>query len=350
MSAPVQTIDCRGTAREMGRQYGEQTRDSIRRNLAVFVDPLWNPDEGARFAAAARCVLRDRTPNIFDELVGLAEGADAPMEKIIALNQVDTFGPEWTEECTPTALAGGADGPIMGKNNDGSRPTPFAGPGAERDYVVRRCFPASGIPLLQVTYAGWLSGLDALNAEGLANGHASVGSIFDKSGPRLDIRLQAYHLMTRCRSTSAFIAGMMGASLTGKGFNIAIVDAGGDTVILESAVPLIQCRNRKAPFVYATNHYITPALKDADRRKPAAKPVTVNRLAWLQWTASTRPPTCLPEMKALLSCHEPWAPCRHGGPHLSHTEWSLIALPARREILLAPGAPCSVPYQSFNFG
>ncbi len=44
-------------------------------------------------------------------------------------------------------------------------------------YVIRKCTPEKGIPSIQITFAGWLCGLDALNAAGLATTHGSVGSI-----------------------------------------------------------------------------------------------------------------------------------------------------------------------------
>jgi hypothetical protein len=332
----------------LGRQYGEQAREAVRQNVAFFVDRKWEPNQGRGLAAAVRRILSSRLPEVLDELDGLAEGSGVAPEKILWMNHLDTFGPEWREACTPMAIAAGPDGPLMGKNNDGGKPVPFDGQQGAYSYVIRRCRPARGIPFLQVTYAGWLSGLDAMNAEGLANGHASVGSAFNKTGPRVDIRLWLYRLMSTCKDTASLVAGLMDGSLTGKGFNIVVVDAAGDTAVVEAAVPLIQCRDRRSPFVFATNYFVTPPLKDADQRSPQAKQISTLRLGYLQWVAQTRLPTRLEDLKGILASHEPWAPCRHGGAHLSHTEWSMITLPLKREVLVAPAYPCVEPYQTFT--
>ena len=63
----MQRIDCHGTAREMGRQYGEAARDGIRRNLDVWLNRA-GPDPASEFVAASRAVLAARAPEVLDEL------------------------------------------------------------------------------------------------------------------------------------------------------------------------------------------------------------------------------------------------------------------------------------------
>jgi hypothetical protein len=201
--------------------------------------------------------------------------------------------------------------------------------------------------MIQVTYAGWLSGLDAMNAAGLVNGHNSVGCRFDRTGVRIDIRLWAYRLMRTCDSTGQFVAQIDAVPLTGKGFSIVLVDAGGDTCALEAAVPLVARRGRGAPFAYATNHYVTDQLKDADRRTPEAKQISICRFGYLRWIEQVGTPRGASDIQAILRSHEPWAPCRHGGPHGSHTLWSIVGLPRARKLLVADGPHCTHPYREF---
>jgi isopenicillin-N N-acyltransferase-like protein len=344
----LRLVECRGTPREMGRQYGEQDREAIRHNVEFFTAKRWNPEAGRAFARTTRRLLRERLPDVLDELEGIAEGSGTDADRVLSMNQVDTFGPEWLE-CTPLAVAKTDAGPIVAKNNDGTPHARFgAGTPETYSYVVRRCSPARGFPMVQVTYSGWLSGLDAMNAAGLANMHASVGSQFDKSGPRLDIRLWAYQLMKQCATARSFLDGLANAALTGKGFNVVVADRAGHTVVVEAAVPLIAWRDSGKPFVYSTNHYVTAALRNSDARSPEAKEISVRRLGYLSWVEETRTPRTLPDVQALLSSHEPWAPCRHGGVGVSHTEWTMIALPQKGEVLVAPGPPCKTPYQTFR--
>ncbi|MFA6716006.1 MAG: hypothetical protein WC082_15360 [Victivallales bacterium] len=53
-------VECSGTPREMGRQYGEQARNDILRNVELFAG-LWNTDD--RAAKAAK--VKKRSGNIF---------------------------------------------------------------------------------------------------------------------------------------------------------------------------------------------------------------------------------------------------------------------------------------------
>ena len=334
-------IECEGPPRDMGGQYGEQAREAIRYNETIWAGPERTKDAQG-FLKALREFLRGRGPELLEEMTGIAEGSGVSLDSILMMNQVNTFGETWEQECTSMALGDTPDGPVLGKNNDGSK-------SRRMGYVIRKSTPESGLPMIQVAYAGWLSGLDAMNAAGLVNGHNSVGSAFDKSGRRLDIRLRSYQLMRHCQTTRQFLEGLSsGCPLTGKGFNIVLVDKSGHTAVVEAAVPHIAWRDLDAPFVYATNHYVTPALKDSDRRTPQGKEVSVYRLGYLAWRDRTSPPRNAEDIKGILRSHEPWAPCRHGGAHVSDTEWSLVGLPRDNKLLVAEGNPCDGEYAAHD--
>jgi predicted choloylglycine hydrolase len=323
----------------MGRQYGEQARAEIEANCA-WLDTGRKVREARSYFAQAEAGIGRLAPDLLAELRGLAEGADLPLAEIVCCNHYNPGGP--TVGCTPMAVAAGPDGPILAKNNDGAATE-------ERRFVVHATKPDRGLPVTTVTYAGWLSGLDAANAAGLALGHASVGSIFPRPGPRIDIRLWSYGLLRECRTTSEFLARLGAAPLTGKGFNVVAVDRAGTTAVVEAAVPVLARRDEDAPFVFATNHYVTAELREADRRTPRGKEVSTYRFGYLKWVAETEPPGSLADIQRILASHEPWAPCRHGGPHGSVTLWSMIALPRDGRLLLAAGPPCRTPYEELPF-
>jgi len=331
------SVECSGSPRAMGRQYGEQAREAIEVNCGLFGREL-DCGCGAEYEQITRRLLSDALPEVLEEMEGIAEGSGVPLREILMMNQLDTYGGWCREECTPMALRNSDAGPIVAKNNDGDANTLYR-------YVIRTSRPAHGLPMVQVTYAGWLNGLDAMNAAGLANTHGSVGSKFDKSGLRVDIRLWSYRLMRTCQTTLAFAQGMMQGSLTGKGFSIAVADAQGHSAIIEAAVPVIAVRDMDQPFVYSTNLYMSEALKNMDARKPAAREIALNRYGYLKWIEQTRLPATQDDIQRLLSSHEPWAPCRHGGAHQAETEWSMIGLPAQRILRVSHGAPCSASYQ-----
>mgnify|MGYP006283696755 CR=1 FL=1 len=331
-----QFIECEGTPFEMGRQYGEKAREAIRTNIR------WRQREGdcraeQKCVDTTRAFLSQHAPEVLEELEGLAEGSDVPLKSLILENAVGT---PMSAGCTSMAVSPGEEGSVLGKNNDGGL--------NERCWVLRRTNPARGLPLVQMVSAGWLSGLDAMNAAGLANGHNSVGSAFERVSPSIEIRLWMYHMMQHCSSVEELVEGLHSVPLNGKGFNIVVADANGSTRVLECAVPKVVERGREDPFVYATNHYMSEELADMDGRTPGQKRVSSYRYGYLSWQNEMNRPTCEKDIRALLRSHEPWAPCRHGGAHKSHTLWSIVAVPEERRMEVAFGPPCTEDYDTYG--
>lgn len=340
MSLPdLPFVECRGSSREMGRQYGEQAREAIRNNVDLWMGTRFklSPD----FVGSVQTVLGRYAPEVAEELEGLAEGSGLPLTSILLMNHVNIFDPRLPPSgCTAMALAESDRGPVLCKNND-IEPD-------GRVHVVRKCVPAQGLPMIHVANAGWLSGLDALNAAGLASGHCSSPSAFDRSGLRLDIRLWMYQLMRLCRTTEDFLERMDSVPLTGKGFNVVLVDASGRTGVIEAALPLLTRRDCGRGFVYATNHFTSPVLSGGARAAADRDAVSVYRYGYLRWIEQTRPPRTVEDLAGLLRSHEPWGPCRHGGPHVMSTAWSMMALPREGRLLAAAGAPCRNEYRTLS--
>ena len=332
----MKTIECCGTPREMGRQYGEAARDDIQYEVEnigqYFVTPRLEP-----FYAEADRILEKYLPDIREEIFGIAEGANADKKVLLAMNFVDTFDNR-TERCTPLLVKNSPDGVIVAKNND-------AGAAEKCRFVTLIRKPDKGIPVLTTTYAGWLSGLDSMNAEGVANTHGSVGSKFDKSGERVDIRLAVMQVMRYCTSSADFFEKLSAFPLTGKGFSIAVGDKNGHTFFLDAAVPHLFKREENVPFAWSTNLYYAPEAEFMDERAADYRPFCVKRSEYI---AEKSIPQNVEDVKKILSDHSScYAPCRHAGEAHSLTKWSMICLPARGKVLIADGFPCCEPYQEY---
>ena len=335
-STSMRHIECRGEPREMGRQYGEQARADIIANLqAMGLGGALNVGQ-KEYARKMRALLEVHAPDVLDELIGISEGGKIPEEKLILENCAGTPAPQ----CTSVAVSSGPDGPVLGKNNDGET--------GELRWTIRHTRPSTGLPMIQVLCAGWLSGLDSMNAAGLVNTHNSVGSVFPRPAAGMEIRLWTYRLMTNCPTACRFIESLALLPLTGKGFNIAVADAENRHAVLECALPRIILRGENDGFVYATNHYVSDELKNADTRTPGQKKISMLRFNHLSKIERENPPASKEDIRRLLSSHEPWAPCRHGGEQKSHTLWSFIALPREQRVEISSGAPCEneyIPYE-----
>lgn len=335
----ILNLECTGTPFEMGYQYGEQAREEIRWNAMEETRNL-APEQLAAFAATAMPALEKFAPDALEEMRGMAQASGMEFTRILRINHVDTFDGE--SRCTPVILRHSDAGLIVAKNDD-------APPHESFRFVIRKIVPAHGIPAFSVARAGWLSGLDMMNAAGLANTHGSVGSVFPRPGIRLDIRLYLYGLMQQCETIDSLMEKLEQLPLTGKGFSIGCGDRNSECAFIDAAVPLIAVRSRNRAFDYSTNLYQTPGLEHADCRAPVKQHICQYRQGYLRWVEETRPPQTLADLQTLLRSHEPWAPCRHGGAHQSVTNWSLICLPQQGKLLLAAGPPCQNNYKEYSF-
>lgn len=342
----VKYIECQGTPYEMGFQYGTQAACEINKILTgsayKWIGQKIKDDR--QFVEKLKSNISKQLPDIYQELKGIADGSGQNPEVIMLLNHYNN--PAFSsDKCTPVGFVSAAEGTIISKNNDGA-------PGEKEQYpfVIRKTVPSKGfgLPMMQVTYAGWLSGLDSMNGAGVANTHGSVGSAFQRHDYDIDIRLAAYNVMRHSENLDNFKSLMRKFPLSGKGFNILVGDASGNTVIIEAAVPLLIERAHNKQFLYTTNHYISECIKDSDGRTPKGKELSKLRLGYLKWVEETTPPENLNDLKKILASHEPWAPCRHAGPHVSVTEWSAIFLTKTGTVLLADNNPCSNEYMEYH--
>lgn len=342
----IKYIECHGTPYEMGLQFGKQAKREIAtmfKGEAYKGIPL-KIKNNRKFVAELIGKISEQLPDVYEELKGIADGAGQDIDAIMLLNHNNNHVDK-VERCTPVGLVSQEDGVLVSKNNDGA-----PGDKAKYPFVIRKSVPGKGygLPMIQVTYAGWLSGLDAMNGAGLASTHGSVGSVFSRCPSDIDIKLAGYHVMRHARTVEEFKNSLRKFNLSGKGFNILIGDASGNTLILEAAVPLLIERAHNKKFLYSTNHYISECIKNSDGRTPKGKEISTYRFGYLKWREESNPPENMKNLKAILSSHEPWAPCRHAGPHVSETQWSMICVTKTKTVLLADNNPCKNKYMSFS--
>jgi isopenicillin-N N-acyltransferase like protein len=93
-------VECRGSGRERGRAHGEALRDPIRGLLA-----RWDADVAARLGRSPQTLvsalvettgfvaaIERHTPDLLEEVRGIAEGAGIAFDRVLALNLMDE---EW---------------------------------------------------------------------------------------------------------------------------------------------------------------------------------------------------------------------------------------------------------------
>ncbi len=271
----MKVVECSGDPWELGTTTGEELRDEIREHIDIFVrrnaQDAWQ-DRLPLFLDA----LRTHLPLVLEEMRGTAAGAGVPDDDIFRLN-LQTYRDKLSvdDACTNLVFADGPDGPTWGKNNDGWVP--------HRPVCARIVKPNRGMPQITFTFCGMIATTDGMNAEGVAVGHSSVGSIFQQSDRHPPIRLWAYEAMMHSRSTGDFCRRMTSTPLRGKGYSIVCVDREGTAVSLEAACPVVQIRRPSSPGgINCVNCYQSDELSDADQRKPGDKENALARAAALE--------------------------------------------------------------------
>jgi len=343
-------IECSGTPRECGRQTGEQLRAEIREHLELgpevgphIPDDQWRP---RRATYVAR--MKEAFAEYLEELEGVAEGADLPLNDIHRINMMmwpDTLRLPDGDGCTNIAFTAGPDGPVWGKNNDGFDPA-NARPACAR--IVR---PNKGIPSVTFTFCGTIAMSDGMNAEGLALGHSSVGSKFQQSDHHMPIRPWSYKGLQTCRTTAEFVAHMASKPTRGKGYSMVVLDKHGSACSLEAPCPLLQVRAPEpgAAWILCVNAYLLPPLKEADQRTVECKNDALARAELLKRELANSESLSEARMRELLSLHgEKTGVCRHWDREIMNTDYSMIGLPAQGKALVAPGHPCHTEYRELT--
>jgi len=341
----MRVVEVSGTPREIGRRTGEALREEFRADL----ERLRPEPDPAAWAARVKTfldVLRDRLPEMLEEMQGTAEGAALPPEDVYRLNLPGYAGElDPPQGCTNVAFARGPDGPLLGKNNDGLDRE------RRRPVCLRVVRPDEGIPVALLTFCGMMATMDGMNAEGLSVGHSSVGSVFQQSDRYVPIRPWAYAGMMRCRTTDEFIRHMTAQPTRGKGYSILCTDGEGATCSLEAPCPLIQVRRagEATPHMNCVNYYQLPALAEADRRAPEGKANALARKAFLDSQLASLPQPGIEEMKRLLRHHGDPALCRHGEDTGAWTEFSYLCLAREGRLLYVDGNPCEGEFDELTF-
>lgn len=335
----MRVVEAAGDPRTLGRVTGEQLREEVRTNLDHFLG-RWDETTWERRREAFTACLERHVPEVMAELQGLAEGADLDLDIVLRLNCPAYAGELDLEGCTNVVFGAGPDGPVLGKNNDGMAP------GSGRAVCLRVIRPTGGIPCAFFTYAGMLATTDGLNAEGLAIGHSSVGSIYQQSDHHVPVRLWAHHWLQRSRTTEEFVRNMAGKPTRGKGYSAVVVDRSGSACSLEIACPLFQVRRPSLAGgnIHCVNCYQSPQLAESDRRNEAGKDFALKRWRFLDDYLAGDRDFSLQDMKALLRGHESVPMCRHGKHDGNHTEYSIIGLPREGRLLHCEGRPCESEY------
>ena len=223
-------IETKGSWREMGRQLGEEFRDTIKACMEHYAP--WLLAEPVKYAPAIQSlsgVLEQHCPVVLEETHGLAEAVGTPRELMLGyrlFNEVRRYGP--VVGCSAVFLAEAAEGPLLGRNCD-LRPT------TDPDFqLCRTCRPDEGAAVISTTYLGMVGGV-GVNEHGLGLGGASAHTDARYGDAGLPAQVLCWLLMYTCRRVTEARELLAAHPFLGKSANLIVADDSGASVLLELA-------------------------------------------------------------------------------------------------------------------
>jgi isopenicillin-N N-acyltransferase-like protein len=345
--------------RARGRTYGEAARERIQGLLEVYRD-LFLRLTGESWEGIVRrgdpliVAARSFAPDLMEEIVGIAEGADRSVEDVFLLNarseilfSPKALGMECTAVlCLPQVTRERET--LLAQNWDWYR-------SAQPCQVILKIAGRNGIPpLVTFTEAGQLAKI-GMNGAGLA----LVVNNLVSDQPRTGV---PWIFLTRRVLESGHLTKAIGCILTSPrahSLNFMLAQADGEGLDLETSPAEEHILWPQKGLLAHTNHYLEPGRRFRDL-KPSLDPYPSTYLRFRRAQSALqerRGRLGSDDLEALFADHfdAPFSVCMHENPEVEPwrrvvTCLSIIMNPTRRQIRYTLGNPCAGPFQTLEFG
>lgn len=343
-------IDCRGTPREMGRQWGAACGSNLRTSWAINLAILGGgyqatAEQVTRAAAEYLPNVREFDPQLVDMLEGLAEGAELAFEQVFALRCMFELGIHYgrlasLSRCTSFAATGEATRgglTLLGQNIDWYPDFPLD--------LLRFHYP-NGITQLALSLGGMVE--YTLSSAGFGICANSTLTPPEKFELHLPLGCYLPRVMRARRISDAL--GLLCQAARGVGYyHLAGTD--GEMVGIESIFDDFQILPPEGDLLLHTNHYLTERFQKGDLAW-MAMPDSYLRITRIRRLLESRYGELTPQgMMEILADHRghPVSICRHlatDEPPLFNavSRASYVMVPEEKVMWLAAGNPCEYEY------
>jgi predicted choloylglycine hydrolase len=307
----VDVLECRGSSYEVGKQLAEGFRKTARGRA------FSRRKERRPFAFSfknARAALETYAPNIWEELHGLADGLDIPLERAVA--EYSNGRLRYPKRGCSAVMTGG----LYGRNYD---------------YDVRHydrmlvAVQPKGVHA-SIGFSDRFTGrVDGMNEHGLCVGLHMVNQATWQPG--LVCILIVRIVLDQCASTREAVA-LLRLLPHGLGYNYSLIDATGAAAVAEAAPGAFAVREGRQ--LACANHFQSPELQAYNRRNPGSH----RHIGPLEAWARQQPPAT-ELFEALNRSLSPVFDHRYAtGSGTLHT---LVCTPAAGEMLVGVGGDAS---------
>ncbi|HEX6261447.1 MAG TPA: C45 family peptidase [Actinomycetota bacterium] len=339
----IPVVRVSGGPEERGRAVGEALAEPIHRSLAFYRGYLQrrgiSRESFPLVLRPHRRAAEQGLPELVAEIDAMAEGAGADPWDLFAVNAFEELEPAMSEpsmeRCTSFS-ASTPGGPILAHNEQWLAgdlgnvavvvADPTEGPGFASPTVVA-CLPAVG-----------------MNTAGLAQAIMSLSAGDDREGvPRV---LVSRHALQARFSDDA----VKRADLPGRagGYAHMFAGGGGAAFTIETTAERVAVLDGHGPH---TNHYIH---QDLTLIGDPPRAGSLSRLERARELLEDRPPQSPEDAMAILADHEghPQPICLHADPKdgddAEAVVFSMVCSLHDRRMWVAPGPPCSTPFEEIE--
>ena len=352
-------VTARGSRFEVGHHHGRRVTDHVHATLAWSLQQLAlagvDAAEARERAGRLLPYVRERSPELLEEVRGIAEGAAMPLLDAFVINSRyellflgGTTAPQPGvpgAECTLFGVSGRrtSDGhPIIGQNVD-------LGRDSRELWIVLDVQPDDGPRVLTVTLAGMLA-QEGINSHGLA----LCGSMIRSRGWREGYPTRKFlrRRVLEQPSVRAAIETIRSTPQRASSHNLLLADPTRMAEV-ETTPDDVHVLEPKDDMLAHANHYLSAVAESENRLLGDYLDHTQTRCNRMEQLIAELPaPVTVATLQAALRdhAHEGRAICRHAESDgwSAETNIAVVSEPARRTMHVAFGPPCEQPFHTFT--
>lgn len=353
-SDPMPIVRVNGSYRQMGRQIGEEMRPQVQRSIenarsliAETFPSLGLDWQGALIQAKKYLPFaQERYPQFVEEMVGIAEGGDVPVDDLAVLNVMEavTMDALYLTKCTSMAVSDErtADGHVLAAHNEDWLPED------EANVFLIHATPEKDPPYLAMTYGGLLPNI-GFNAYGIAQFCDTVYPTDSRIGiPRIIVSravLSAGNLEQAIR--------YMLVPQRAAGYNHLLAHESGELYSIEVSARHFAIHYAENGQIVHTNHFIDSKMQqiEDDPEDLIATRLRYFRASRLLFQTQAHTVRTLQVIQR-DHLNFPNSICNHSTDHFDplvreKTINAMVVDLTARAIHIAWGSPCENPYHTY---
>ncbi len=352
-----------GTSYEQGLSHGEALKDSIKKNIDVYLNRFEAEagivkDELIDNAGIYLPILREQSPEYVNGINGIAESSDIDLLEIAFLNLryellYDALGKRYLEEsvdgCTAFAILPEVtrnNHLIMGQNWDWI---------PDIDCVLTTSKDIDGLQRLSFTEAGIFAGKPGMNSESVGvtvNGMYSTSDNWSRL--KKPFHLRCYEIL-RSRNMDEAL-GFLTDTPRSCTANFIVGHGPQRAVNIELAPDSLRIISAEDGIISHANHFYNPGIAGVSEPQNPRRHLSEFRQTRMEALLFEHQPLSVEQVQGILKDHEnePQSICRHRddtlpGSQQTITKTAMIMDLSEGKIWVTNGQPCKAEFEKFSF-